>query len=127
MRARWFLLAPLLLALHRTRYRPRSSGFPLQTAHLISYSSDGNERGARDAAQRSEQLIAVFGEIFHRQDITFSTPLRAASRSCTAERRDGDCTALIRTPAANFVIVDLSQPDSWPQAAKSIAALTLER
>lgn len=119
MRARCFLLAPLLLAwLYPSQAQQWSS---LQTVHLISYSSGGNEHDAREAAVRSEQLIAVFGELFHRKEITFSPPLRVLANHAPVNG-----AALIRTPAANFVTVDFSRPDAWPQAAKSIAALTLE-
>ncbi len=164
MRARWFLLAPLLtltsLALasaspaqHSSEpHSPEAPWYSIQTLHLISYSSDGQQRDAREAAVRGEQLIAVFGEIFHRKEINFSPPLRvlaghaavsgADSGSGTASPRASSVcaslagtaktgtaetpTALIRTPEADFVTVDFSQPDSWTQAAKLIASLTLE-
>ena len=101
MRARWLLLASLLLAFTPTS--PAQQWFSVQTAHLISY-SDGNDRGAREAAMRGEQLIAVFAEIFHRKDISFSTPLRVlAAVSAGAELRTH---VLVRTPAANYVTVD---------------------
>lgn len=119
MRARWFLLAPLLLAWPYPSQAQQWSS--LQTAHLISYSSGGRERDAREAAERSEQLIAVFGELFHRKEITFSPPLRVLANHAPVNG-----AALIRTPSANYVTVDFSRPDSWPQAAKSIASLTLE-
>jgi tetratricopeptide (TPR) repeat protein len=129
MRARWILLATLLLALTSTS--TAQQWFSFQTVHLISYSSDGKERDAREAAQHSEQLIALFGEIFHRKEINFSPPLRVLAGHAQANGAALNRTALfraslIRTPGANFVTVDLSQPDSWPQAAKFIASLTLE-
>ena len=122
MRARWLFLAMLLLGFTSTS--PAQQWYSVQTRHLISF-SEGNDRGARDAALRGEQLISVFGEIFHRKDVTFSTPLRLWA---VAEplNKAADGTGLVRTPAANFVIVDPSQPESWTQAAKSIATLTLE-
>ncbi len=57
MRARWLWLPPLLLAL--TSAAPAQQWYAVQTSHLISY-SEGNDRGAREAALRGEQLIAVF-------------------------------------------------------------------
>ena len=122
MRARWLFLAMLLLGFTSTS--PAQQWYSVQTRHLISF-SEGNDRGARDAALRGEQLISVFGEIFHRKDVTFSTPLPLWA---VAEplNKAADGTGLVRTPAANFVIVDPSQPESWTQAAKSIATLTLE-
>jgi tetratricopeptide (TPR) repeat protein len=123
MRARWLFLAPLLLALTSISFAQQ--WFSVQTTHLISY-SDGNDRGARNAALRAEQLIGVFGEVFRRKEITFATPLRVrAVRAPEASSRPNN-TVLVRTPAANFVTIDLSQPDSWTEAAKSIATLTLE-
>jgi len=121
MRARWLFLAPLLLGFASNSLAQQWHS--IQTAHLISY-SEGNDRGARDAALRGEQLIAVFGELFHRTNLTFSTPLRLRVSAEPVNKALGD--ALLRTPGANFVIVDPSQPESWTQAARSIASLTLE-
>jgi tetratricopeptide (TPR) repeat protein len=117
MRARWLLLTWLLLA-----WVPSASAqqwFSVRTDHLISY-SDGSDRGARDAALRGEQLIRVFEEIFHRNEITFAAPLRILVT------HPASGPVLVRTPIANFVTVDPAQPDSWTQAAKSIGALILE-
>ncbi len=128
MSTRRILLAVLLLALTPASFAQQ--WFSVQSAHLISYSCDGNDRGAFQAAQRSEELIAIFGEIFHRKQISFSTPLRVIAnlaplpQNAAATAIHG--SALIRTPAANFVIVDFSRPDSWPRAARLIATLTLE-
>lgn len=124
MRARWILLAALQLAL--TSASTAQQWFSYQTVHLISYSSDGKERDAREVAQRSEQLIAVFGEILHRKEINFSPPLRVLAGHAQPNGATSTRTALIRTPGANVVTVDLSQPDLWAQAAKLIALLTLE-
>jgi tetratricopeptide (TPR) repeat protein len=123
MRARWLFLAPLLLA-----FSPISLAqqwFSVQTDHLIS-DSYGTDRGARDAALRGEQLIAIFGEVFHRKNITFATPLRIRVIHAAEPSSKAPNTVLVRTPPTDFVIVDLSQPDSWAQARRSIAALTLE-
>jgi Flp pilus assembly protein TadD len=125
MRARWLLLAPLLL-LALTSISVAQQWFSVKTDHLISY-SDGTDRGARDAALRGEQLIAVFGEIFHHKQVTFATPLRVrVIHAAGALNSVQENAGLVRTPAANFVIVDLSQPDSWTQLARAIAAVTLE-
>jgi Flp pilus assembly protein TadD len=124
MRARWLSLAPMLLTL--TSFSLAQQWFSVQTDHLISY-SDGNDRGAREAALRGERLIAVFEQVFHRKDINFATPLRVlASQAVAPLKEPQNRIVLVRTPAANFVTINLSQPDSWAQAAKSIAALTLE-
>jgi tetratricopeptide (TPR) repeat protein len=137
MRARWLLTPCLLLALTPTA--TAQQWFLVQTLHLSSY-SDGNDRGAREAALRGEQLINVFAEIFHRKDITFAAPLRLLST------HSADWPVLVRTPEANYVTVDPvtlerapqdrdshdpvtqdpAPTDSWTRAAKSIAALTLE-
>ena len=120
MRARWLFLAPLLLGFASTSLAQQ--WYSMQTAHFISY-SEGNDRGARDAAQRGEQLIAVFGELFHRTNLTFSTPLRLLA----APSVNGALgNALVRTPAANYVIVTPSGANLLPPAARSIATLTLE-
>jgi tetratricopeptide (TPR) repeat protein len=116
MRAR---LLPVCLLLALTPMAAAQQWFSVQTAHLSSY-SDENDRGARDAAMRGEQIIIVFAEIFHRKDISFATPIILLSA------RGADWPVLVRTPAANYVTVDPSRPDSWTQAAKSIATLTLE-
>lgn len=134
MRARWILMAPLLLALTSASSAQTASArpwFSMETTHLVSYSADGGEHAAREAAQRSEQLIAVFGEIFHRKEIHLWPPLRLlAGHAPLSGTASTDAvlahTTLVRTPAANFVTVDLSQPDAWPQAAKLIATLALE-
>jgi tetratricopeptide (TPR) repeat protein len=124
MRARWLLLMPLLVAL--TFPLHAQQWFSVQTVHLISYSS-GKDRDTREAAERSEQLIAVFGEIFHRKEMNFSPPLRVlVSRTPAVGAAAVSGALLIRTPAANYVTVDFSRPDSWPQAATLIAALSLE-
>jgi Flp pilus assembly protein TadD len=122
MRGRWLSLATMLLTL--TPISLAQQWFSVQTEHLICY-SDGNDRGAREAALRGEQLIAVFEQIFHRKDTRFTTPLRVMAMQATSPLNPPR-TVLARTPVANFVTADLSQPDSWAQAAKSIAALTLE-
>lgn len=126
MRRQWMLL--LLLAFMPASFAQQ--WFSVQSDHLISYSSDGKSHDALDAAQRSEELIAVFGQIFHRDHIGFSIPLRvlASHAPLPGAAADGHLhgATLLRTPAANFVIVDIAQPDPWPQAAKLIAALTLE-
>jgi tetratricopeptide (TPR) repeat protein len=119
MRARWFWLLPLLFAL--THLSPAQQWFSVQTTHLISYSDNGRNRDARQAAEHSEQLIAAFGEILNRKEITFSPPLRVLVNHASLSS-----AALIRTPDANVIMIDFSQPDSWPQAAKLIVALTLE-
>jgi Flp pilus assembly protein TadD len=93
----------------------------MQTAHLISC-SEGNDRGARDAALRGEQLIAVFGELFHRTNLTFSTPLRLRAVSSV---NGSVSNALVRTPAANVIVTPLGA-NLWPPAARSVATLTLE-
>lgn len=121
MRARW--LFPVLLV-GLTSDALAQQWFRVQTDHLISY-SEGSDRGARDAALHGEQLISVFAELFHRNDLTFATPLRLWAAAPTSDRVPNG-TALVPTPAANFVIIDPSLPTSWPQAARSIAALTLE-
>ena len=95
MRARWILLAPLLLALTSAAFAQQ--WFSLQTIHLISYSSDGREREAREAAQRSEQLIAVFGEIFHRKEISFSPHCGCWLQHATSRRRGAGSHALAQT------------------------------
>ena len=118
MRARWLYLPPLLLAL--TSAALAQQWYTVQTSHLTSY-SEGNDRGARAAALRGEQIIAVFAELFHRNPIVLSTPLRVLAMAAPA-----GVPMLVRTPAANFVVVDPAQPDSWTQAAQSIAGLTLE-
>jgi len=104
--------------------------FSVQSDHLISYSSDGKSHNALDAARRSEELITVFGEIFHRDQVSFSTPLRVLANHAPLPGTGADGpthgVTLLRTPAANFVTIDFTQLDSWPQAAKLIAALTLE-
>jgi len=122
MRARICLLIAVLLT--ATSMSLAQQWFSVQTDHLISY-SEGNDHGARDAAQRSEQLIAVFGQVFHRKDITFATPprVRAVRLGMPAIPNEN---VLVRTPAEDFITVDLAQPESWAQAAKSISALTLE-
>ena len=120
MRARWLFLAALLLGFAPTALAQQ--WYSMQTAHLISY-SEGNDRGARDAALRGEQLIAVFGELFHRTNLTFSTPLRLLASSSV---NGALSQTLVRTPAANFVIVAPSGPNLLPPAARSIATLTLE-
>lgn len=125
MRARGWLLVPLLLTL--TSLTVAQQWFAVESQHLISY-SEGNDKGAREAAQRGEQLIAVFREIFHRKVTTFATPLRVMVIHA-APSADGHAAAtstLARTPIANYVTVDFSQPESWTQAAHTIAALTLE-
>jgi tetratricopeptide (TPR) repeat protein len=119
MRARWLFLA-LLLGFASTALAQQ--WYSMQTAHLISY-SEGNDRGARDAALRGEQLIAVFGELFHRTNLTFSTPLRV---QVVSSMNGSLSNALVRTPAANFVIVTPSESKLLPMAARSIAVLTLE-
>jgi Flp pilus assembly protein TadD len=121
MSARWLLLTPLLLAL--TSMSLAQQWFAVHTEHMISY-SESSDRGAREVAVRGEQLIAVYGEVFHRKDIAFSTPLRV--RAIHLANGAPERAALVRTPAANFVMVDPSQPESWVEAAKSIVALTLE-
>jgi Flp pilus assembly protein TadD len=123
MRARWLFLAPLLLAFSAISLAQQ--WFSVQTDHLISY-SNGSDRGARDAALHGEQLIAIFGQVFHRKDITFATPVRVRVIHAAELSSKAPYTVLVRTPPADFVTVDLSQPDSWAQAAKAIAALTLE-
>ena len=120
MRARWLFLAPLLLGFASTSLAQQ--WYSMQTAHLISY-SEGNDRGARDAALRGEQLIAVFGELFHRTNLTFSTPLRLLAAPSVNESLSN---ALVRTPAANYVSVVPSGSNLLPPAARSIATLTLE-
>ncbi len=120
MRARWWFLVPLLL--QWTSVSVAQQWFSVQTDHLVSY-SDGSDRGAREAALRGEQIIAVFGQVFHHKDMTLSTPLRVrAIHVANASGKD----VLVRTPMANIVTVDLSQPDSWEPAAKAITTLTLE-
>jgi Tfp pilus assembly protein PilF len=121
MRARWLFLALLLPGL--TSSSIAQQWFSVCTSHLISY-SEGSDRGARDAAVRGEQLIAVFGDLFHRKQLGFATPLRLRVAAET-NRAPGEI-ALVRTPAADFVMVDAAQADGWAQAARSIAALTLE-
>lgn len=123
MRARWLFLASLLLAVPQIALA--QPWFSVQTDHLISYSS-GNDRGARDAALRGEQLIAVFGQVFHRKDIRLATPLRVRAIHDAELSSQIRNSVLVRTPAADIVTADPSQPASWTLAAKSIAALTLE-
>ena len=125
MRARSWLLAPLLLTL--TSISAGQQWFAVQTDHLVSY-SEGNDKGARDAAQRGEQLIALFQEIFHRKDTTFATPLRVMviHAAPATEGRVATSSTLARTPIASYVTVDLAQPESWTQAAHTLATLTLE-
>ena len=121
MHSRRLLLALLLLAL--TSASAAQQWFAVQTNQLTSYSS-GDDRGARTAALRSEQLIAVFSEIFHRKDIHLSVPLCVlVNHAAEPGNHDG---VLVRTPLANYVIADPAQPERWTQAARSIAALTLE-
>ncbi len=119
MRARWFWL--LLLLSGVTHPLPAQQWFSVETTHLVSYSANGSNRDAREAAERSEQLIAVFSEILHRNEINFSPPLRVLVNHTAV-----NSAALIRTPDADFITVDFSQPDSWPHAAKLIASLTLD-
>lgn len=126
MAARWLFLALLLPGW--TCPAIAQQWFSVHTNHLISY-SEGSDRGARDAAMRGEQLIAVFGELFHRKDVSFAIPLRLRV-TAAANREPGEST-LVRTPAANFVMVDFSQADfsptkGWAQAARAIAGLALE-
>jgi tetratricopeptide (TPR) repeat protein len=123
MRARWLLLTALLPGLTSMSFAQQ--WFSVQTDHLIGY-SDGNERGARDAALRGEQIIAIYGQIFHRKDMTFATPLRVLALHAAGPAKGAPYPALLRTPVANFVIADPSQPDAWTQLASSIASLTLE-
>ena len=125
MRARGWLLAGLLLTL--TSFSVAQQWFAVQSDHLVSY-SEGNDKGARDAAQRGEQLIALFQEIFHRKNTTFATPLRLmVIHSVPAvDGHAATSSTLARTPIASYVTVDPGQPESWTQAARTIAALTLE-
>ena len=124
MRARCLFLLPVLFMLTSASWAQQ--WFSIQTDHLISY-SDGSDRGAHDAARRGEQLIAAFGLIFHRKDITFATPLRLIeSHDPELLSRIPPGSALVRTPAADYIIVDPSLPDSWTSASKAIATLTLE-
>jgi tetratricopeptide (TPR) repeat protein len=118
MGARWLWLPLLLLALASAS--PAQPWYSVQTSHLISY-SEGNDRGAREAALRGEQLIAVYAEIFHRNPIVLATPLRVLAMAAPA-----GMAMLVRTPAANYVLVDPAQPDSWTQAARVIAGLILD-
>lgn len=122
MRARWLSLVAMVLTL--TPISLAQQWFSVQTDHLISY-SDGNDRGAREAALRSERLISVFEQIFHRKGTWFSTPLRVMATQAPAPGKEPR-TILARTPVGNFVTADVSQADSWALAAKSIAVLTLE-
>jgi len=117
MRVRWLSLLCLLLGLAPTA--PAQQWYSVRSNHLIGY-SEGSDRGAREAAERGEELIGVFAEIFHRNEIYFATPLRVLAMH--AEGRP----PIVFTPAANFVTVDPAQPDSWTPAAKSIATLTLQ-
>ena len=123
MRARWLLLTPLLLGLTSISFAQQ--WFSVQTDHLISY-SDSSERGARDAALRGEQIIAVYGQIFHRKDMTFAAPLRVLALRAAGPSKGAPNPALVRTPIATFAIADPSQPDAWTQMASSIAVATLE-
>jgi len=124
MRARLFLLAAILLMLASASFAQQ--WIAIQTDHLVSY-SEGDERGAREAAMRSERIIAVFEEVFHRRDIHFATPLQVlATRATVPGKETGAGVTLVRTPIGNFVTTEPSQPNSWGQAAKSIVALTLE-
>jgi tetratricopeptide (TPR) repeat protein len=139
MRSRGWLLAPLLLTLTSltttlltltstsSAQTSSSKWFAVQTEHVVSY-SDESDRGAREAAQRTEQLIAVFQEIFHRKSTSFATPLRVMVVHAAPQTNGSTATlsTLARTPIANYVTVDLSQPESWTEAARSIATLTLE-
>lgn len=125
MRARGWLLAGLLLTL--TSISAGQQWFAVQTDHLVSY-SEGNDKGARDAAQRGEQLIGVFQEIFHRKDTTFATPLRVMVIH-DAQLVGGHAatpSTLARTPIASYVTADPAQVESWTQAARTIAALAIE-
>jgi tetratricopeptide (TPR) repeat protein len=115
------LLLPLLLTLTSTS--PAQQWFAVQTEHLTSYSED--ERGAREAALRGERIIAVYKEIFHRKDLTFATPLRVMATHATVSNA-ATLSTLTRTPIARYVKADLSQPEPWTEAARSIATLTLE-
>jgi Flp pilus assembly protein TadD len=125
MRARWLLAAPLLLALSSAL--AAQQWFSVQTDHLLSY-SDGNDRGAREAAMRGEELIAVFQEIFHRKDISFGTPLRVlvVHAPPAVDGRALTLPALARTPMGSYMTVDLSRPEPWTEAARTLATLTLE-
>jgi len=125
MRARSWLLAPLLLTL--TSFASAQQWFAVQSEHLVSY-SEGNDHGAREAAERGEQLIAVFQEIFHRNTTTFATPLRVmvVHAPPPVNGRPAALSTLARTPIANYVTVDLSQTESWTRASRQIAELTLE-
>lgn len=117
MRARWFCLLCLLLAL--TPFSFGQQWFAVQTDHLTSY-SEGNDRLARDAAVRGEELVGIFREIFHRDKITFDAPLRILVM------HPATGPALVRTPLANIVCVDPTDADSWTKASESIAELMLD-
>jgi Flp pilus assembly protein TadD len=117
MRARWFwLVCTLLLS---TSISFGQQWFVVQTDHLSSY-SEGNDRMAREAAVRGEQLIGVFKEIFHHDKIGFDAPLRVLVMHPVSG------PALVRTPAANIVCVDPADADSWTKASKAIATILLE-
>ncbi len=128
MRPRSSLLALLLLTFTSISFA-QSSGqrwFAVQSQHVVSY-SEGSDRNAREASARAEQLIAVFQEIFHRNETTFTTPLRVmVIHEPPMNGNARTIPALARTPIASYVRVDLSRPESWNAAARAIAALTLE-
>jgi Tfp pilus assembly protein PilF len=128
MRARGSLMALLLLTFTSISSAQPSGQrwFAVQSQHVVSY-SEGSDRNAREASARAEQLIAVFQEIFHRNDTTFTTPLRVmVIHEPPMNGQAPALQALARTPIASYVKVDLSRPESWTAAARSIATLTLE-
>ena len=128
MRARGWLLALLLLTISSISSAQPSGQrwFAVQSPHVVSY-SEGSDRNAREASARAEQLIGVFQEIFRRNTLTFSTPVRLmVIREAPVNGHEPSLPALARTPIASYVRVDLSRPESWNAAARSIAALTLE-
>ena len=115
------LLPPLLLCL--ATLSPMAAyaqqWYAVGSEHTVSY-SEGNDHAARDAAGRTEQLIDVFEELFHRKQVAFVTPLRIIVTHLSSP------ATLTRTPIANYLAIDPTQPEAWNEAARIVATLTLD-
>lgn len=116
---RWTISATLVLLLASAAPAQQQQWFVAQTPRVTAYSA-GGEPAARNAALRAEQVIAVFGEIFHRTDVRVFPPLRVNASPAAG------APALVRSPLANFVSGDPTQPESWTPAARAIATVIIE-